>query len=258
MRLIACKAQQNAATVKGEILSDNIASRLHPFNLFVLVLLGGLGIGMVPARADWVVYLGSGTYWVQPAAVTRTVDQFLGRPPGGGGGTPGAGGSGIGGTEGSVRANGPLTLRGHYAVALGWRGHVALHPRFDLVGSVRLEHARTRWFVRGGIDILRDDLSARIAHLAVTPTLALRTALPAPPNWRADISAGLGADVVWTRTRISSALLDVRRSDRFSEGFAFTQLGLGHARFPDDRLVLDLEWRDSIDIGVRLGIEHRF
>ena len=216
----------------------------------LVVLIAGLA---PPARAEWIVTSGLGAYWEQPAAVNATVNQFLGRPPGSGGG-----GAGDGGLGGQINANGPLDPRGHTALTLTWRKDVPLRPRLDLVGSVGLEYARTRWFVQDGIDVLRDDLSVDIRHLALTPRLSLRTALPVWRGFRTDLSAGVGADVIWTRTRISSALLDVRRSDRFSESFAFTRLGLGHALFPADRAVVDLEWRDSVDFSLRLGVEHRF
>lgn len=222
-------------------------------SLFGGVLLVALLAGPPPAQAEWLLRVGSGLYWVQPAAVRGTVDQFLGRPPGGGEDTGGGGGG-----KGSVDANGPLQLQHHLALALGWRGAHRLRPRLDLVGALRFEYARTRWFVADGIDVLRDDLTADIHHLALTPTLALRRQVPLGRGWRGDVAAGVGADVVWTRTRISSALLDVRRRDRFAQGFAFAQVGLGHERLPAGRGVVDLEWRPHDAFGLRLGLEHRF
>ena len=226
-----------------------LRKKLHHMAAFFCALVAGAS----PVQAEWLIRSGTGLYWAQPDAVNAAVDQFLGRPPGGG-----DGGTTTQGLGAAVDANGPVRLRRHAASALGWRADMALHPRLDLVGSVRLEYAHTRWFVKDGVSVLRDDLTANIRHIGLTPALALRTALPVWRGWQTDLSAGVGADVIWTRTRITSALLDVHRNDRFSESFVFTRVGLGHAMFPADRAVIDLEWRDSIDFSMRLGLEHRF
>ncbi|WP_299417635.1 hypothetical protein [uncultured Sulfitobacter sp.] len=211
-------------------------------------------LGVLPARAEVLLSLGSGAYWYQVAATTAAVDQFLGRPEGSGSG----GSDGLGG-RGSLDANGPLRLRHHNAVALTWRHGVRLTHRLDLVGDVRLEYGRTRWFIKDGIDILRDDLTARLAHISITPTLGLRTDLYTKGPWHSDITGGIGATRLAARTQITSALLDVRRTDYFSDSFAFVRLELGRGKpATANRALLEAQWRRSTGVNLRLGIAHKF
>lgn len=231
----------------------NWVSRGNCYLCVYLLVLGCLGS---PGKAEWSIYAGSGVYWHHGDAVNGAVDQFLGRPPQPGGG---AVGGGHGGSLGeSVSANGPVQVRGHHALALRWHQATALTARLDLVGSVRLEYGRTRYFIADGVGVLRDDLTVDLRHLALSPAVALRTALPDLGNWRSDLSVGLGADVIQARTHLGSALLDVNRADRFRDNFAFVRIGLGHRRRPDDTVVLDMQWRDSVAFSLRLGAEHRF
>jgi hypothetical protein len=216
-----------------------------------LLVLGWLA---VPVRAEWSIYAGSGAYWHHGDAVNGAVDQFLGRPPGSGGGGAGHGGS----LGDSVSANGPVQVQRHHALALRWHHATAVTPRLDLVGSVRLEYGRTRYFIADGVGVLRDDLTVDLHHLALSPAMALRAALPDLGNWRTDLSLGLGTDMIRARSHLGSALLDVNRTEGFRENFVFLRIDLGHRRRPADRVVLDMQWRDSVDFSLRLGAEHRF
>lgn len=207
-------------------------------------------------HAEVAISTGSGSYWYQAAAATGAVNQFLGRTDAADG-DEGEGDSG-GGLRGSVDANGPLGLKHHSAVALTWRHAVPLSARVDLVGGVRLEYGRTRWFIKDGIDILRDDLTVALRHLSISPTVALRTGLPDWGPWQMDATAGIGAQALVARTHITSALLNVRRTEHFDDRFAFVRVGMGHKNHPADRAVLDVQWRNSTNFNLRLGLEHQF
>ncbi|MEP1766921.1 MAG: hypothetical protein ABJJ53_09845 [Sulfitobacter sp.] len=212
---------------------------------------------MSPSHADLAISIGSGSYWYQATAATGTVNQFLGRSNASDD-TEGNSGSRDGRLRRSVNANGPLRLKHHSAVALTWQHAEALSPQVDLVGALRLEYGRTRWFIKDGIDILRDDLTLKTQHLSLSPTLALRRNLHAWGHWNMDVAGGIGAQALVARTHITSALLNVRRTEHFSDHFAFIRMAVAHVDAPSDRVVLDMQWRKSTALNLRLGVEHRF
>lgn len=211
-------------------------------------------LGVQPLNAEVLLTLGSGAYWYQAAATTGAVNQFLGHTD-----TPDGGTGGDFGGRDSVDTNRPLRLKYHSAVALTWRHGIQLNHRLEMVGDVRLEYGRTRWFVKGGINILRDDLTAKLHHVSLTPTLGLRMDLPPVRHWHSDITGGIGTTRLVARTHITSALLNLRRTDHFTNHFAFVRLGLGPTyNKKSGRALLEAQWRRSTGLNLRLGLEHKF
>jgi hypothetical protein len=247
--------RKNIWTGPGSAGNFNHGTR--PFAGVLMALLAALACGPIGAdtvRTDTALSFGTGSYWHHAHGINNAVDQFLGRPAGSGG----ANGIGGGGLDGDISANSPVDLRFHSAVALNWRHTTPLRPTLALVAGARLEYGRARYFVKDGVGPLLDDITARLDHVGITASLALRHSLRPGRMGQLHIGAGLGAEVLWSRTHVTSALLDVRRSDRFHDSLAFASLEWAPEQAPGSTVALQLEWRDSIGPALRLGVQQQF
>jgi hypothetical protein len=224
----------------------------------LMALLVALACG--PIRADTVrterlLSFGTGSYWHHAPGINNAVNQFLGHPLGSGGGNSGGGSGGLGS---SISANSPVDLRFHSVVALHWHHATLLRPALALVAGARFEYGRARYFVKDGVGPLLDDITAKLDHVGVSTSLALRHRLRPDRPGQIYIAAGLGAEVLWSRTRVTSALLDVRRTDRFHDSLAFASLEWTPEKAQGSTIALQLEWRDSIGPALRLSLQQQF
>lgn len=210
------------------------------------------------AHADVVISFGSASYWHHAEAINNTADQFLGRP--------------VDGTDDNnresrdnfstqIQSNSDVSLHAHGAVALTWRNHRTISPHLDIETRVRFEYGSTRYFLKDGIGPFRDDITVRLAHASITPTIALRREVTYPPiaqRLRIHLKAGAGVDALWARTHITSALLNVKRHEQFMDRLLFVGADVALQKAPNTALTFEVQWRDSIGAALRLGFGHKF
>lgn len=240
-------------------MNPSNTKNLSPLRLGkVLMALAVPGLdGGGPAQADVLLSLGTGSYWHHSQSVNGAVNQFLGRPQ--------TGDTGDTGTNDSfgdrIDANADVRLRGHASAALTWQTAHPLSERLSVLTRLRFEYGQTSYFLKDGIGPLRDDITLRLAHISVTPSLALRHEISdAFTRGRIDLSlrAGLGVEMLWAKTRVTSALLNVRRTEGFADGIVFAGIDVALPTAPAAAVSLDVQWRNSIGPALRLGIGYAF
>ena len=210
------------------------------------------------ARADVVISLVGARDWYHAEAINRTANQFLGRP------LDGTDDDGIDSTDSSstqIEANSNVELRAYGAVALTWRSHRIVSPHLDVETLVRFEYGNTRYFLKDGIGPFRDDITVHLSHASITPTIALRREVTYPPNaqrFRIHLKAGAGAEALWARTHITSALVNIKRSGRFMDGLLFVGADIALRTTPKTTLAFEVQWRDSIGTAFQLSLQHKF
>lgn len=215
----------------------------------------GLAAGDARAQTWWEVRVDTGASWHHQGAVDGAVRQFLGVERDAGGGE--AGGS-AGDPSGRILTpddDTPYRSTRQWSLSAGLFTRRPLTPRLDIRAGARLSMGQAEYHLEKGIAPFIDPITVTIDHVALTPEMALSGRLLKRGRWHVSAETGAGVDLLRARTGISSALLDVRRTESFRDLHLF---GGVEAGFGPVSATVRLRHSDRTGLQLSLGQVLRF
>lgn len=193
--------------------------------------------------------LDTGATWHHQGAVDGTVAQFLGLDRNNSEGGAEDTTAGISGEVLTYGADTPVRSTGQWGLAVGLFHQETMAPRLKIRAGLRLSLGQAEYFLKNGVAPFIDPITLAIDHVALTPELAFRGDLLQRGRWHLAAEAGAGLDLLRARTRVSSALLDVRRREDFRDLHFFGGLDAGYGA-----AVLNLRLRHSDQSGLHISL----
>lgn len=163
-----------------------------------------LGVPGAPvfAQSNWSFSLDRGRHWFHEGALNSLATAFF------------AG-------DNVAAAVGRIEPQHNVAVSLRWTDRLAMTDVTSIVSGVQVQFGQAEYFLPEGARPFIDPITTRFQFVVVTPTIGVQGQFELLDFGDVFGQAGFGADYVYSRNRLTSALLNVHSKDTFSTPYLF-------------------------------------